>query len=90
MTSVWKVPVSLLSPRAAARDPNPMAAPIPLKAMVAVQTLCSKTKSRLVKLTTQNRELARTSRGKVGVSEISFMTVVVFLAPISSPTRSAE
>jgi hypothetical protein len=82
--------MSLLSPRIAAKDPNPMAAPIPLKAMVAVQALCNKMKSRLVKLIAQVRELPRTSRGKVGVSEISFMTVVVFLAPISSPTRSAE
>jgi hypothetical protein len=90
MMSVWKVPASLLSPRAAARDPNPIAAPTPLKAITAVQALCNTIKRRLVKLTTHICELARTSRGKVGVSEISFITVVVVLIAISSPTKSME
>jgi hypothetical protein len=43
-----------------------------------------------VKLTTHICELARTTRCKIGVAEISFMTVVVFLIAISSPTKSMQ
>jgi hypothetical protein len=89
MMSAWKLPASLSSPRAAASDPKPMTALMPLKAMTAVQALCSKMKSRLEKLTTHIRELARKIRGKVGVSEISFMSVGRFLTAISAAMKAA-
>ncbi|MCU1226590.1 MAG: hypothetical protein JWQ42_4683 [Edaphobacter sp.] len=89
MMSAWKLPASLSSPRAVASDPNPRTALMPLKAMTAVQALCSKMKSRPVKLTTHIREVALRGRGTVGVSEISFMNVVVSLTAISDAMKSA-
>jgi len=73
MTSAWKLPVNLLRPRAVANDPKPITALIPLIAMTAVQALCSKIKSRQVKLTAHIRGPAVMISAEAGSSEILLM-----------------
>lgn len=68
----------MLTPRAAANDPSPIAAPLPLKAITAVQALCSRIKSRLVKLTAHIRELAGTNFDNVCFLSISRLLAVSF------------
>lgn len=58
MTSAWKLPASLPRPRAAAKDPNPTPTLIPLNNKTAVQALCNRMNSKLVKVTAHIRGLA--------------------------------